>query len=63
MHNQIIAITECDRVRSQQRYLPLLARSAYAMIDCANINLVGRLSLKAKYDRLGRAMTRTGRTK
>ena len=63
MHNQIIAITERDRLTSQERYLPLLACSVYAMIDCANINLVGRLPLQAKYDRLGRAMTRTGRTK
>ena len=45
MHNQIIAITKRDRARSQERYLSLLACSAYAMIDRANINLVGRLSL------------------
>ncbi len=61
MHHQIVAITERDRVRSQQRYLSVLARSAYAMIDRADIDLVGRLTLKAQNDRLGRSMACPGR--
>ena len=45
MHHQIVAITERDRVRSQKRYFSVLARSAYAMIDRADLDAVGCLTL------------------
>ena len=63
MHHQIVAITECDWARSQQPDLSLLACSAYPIIDRADIDVIGRLTLKPQYDRLGRAMTRSGRAK
>ena len=45
MHDQIVAITERDRVRSQKRYFSVLARSAYPIIDRTDFDAVGRLTL------------------